>query len=486
MVKCMSIWNKKTKKRNITKLNKDIETDILIIGAGLTGLNTAYFLKKENVTIVDANEVGYGVTLNSTAKINYLQERIYTKIKNTSGINKAKLYLISQRYGMNKLKEIIEKENIKCDLEKVPSYVFASTKKEINNLEKEILFLKDNDIYVEESKLPLKIPSYKSYKVLDTYIFNPIKYLESMYNILIEKNIKIYEKSKVTKVKKEKDYYICNCNNHKIKAKKIVLACHYPYFLYPLFLPLKAYIEKSYIIVSKIKEYKKFTCISSSNPTYSCRFYKDGEDIYQISLGESHDTNYKQQDIYHFNKVKEQFKLKEEDIIASYSNVDIITPDHMPYIGKIKDNMYIGTCYNTWGMTNSILSAKIISDLILKKDNEYLNAFNPNRINLKIILMSFLIAYGETKSYIGTKIYKNKNWYNKNIKFYKKNGKPVACYIDESGKEHKVYNKCPHLGCSLIFNEEEKTWDCPCHSSRFNIDGDCIKGPSNYNIKYKE
>lgn len=486
MVKYMSIWNKKTKKRNITKLDKDIDTDILIIGAGLTGLNTAYFLKDKNITIVDANVIGHGVTLNSTAKINYFQERIYTKIKDSVGIYKAKLYLISQKYGMNLLKEIIEKERIKCDLEKVPSYVFASTKKEINNLEKEVTFLKDNDISVEESKLPLKIPSYKSYKVLDTYIFNPIKYLESMYNILIKRNINIYEKSKVTRIEKEKDYYICKCNNHKIKANKIVFACHYPYFIYPFFLPLKAYIEKSYIIVSKVKEYKKFTCISSSYPTYSCRFYKDGEDIYQISLGESHDTNYKQKDIYHFNKVKEIFKIKEKDIIESYSNVDLITPDHMPYIGKINDNMYIGTGYNTWGMTNSVLGAKIISDIILEKENKFTSIFNPNRINLKIILMSLIIAYGELKSFLGTKINKNKKWYNQNIKIYKKNGKTIACYIDESGKEHKIYNKCPHLGCSLIFNEEEKTWDCPCHSSRFNIDGECIKGPSNYDIKYKE
>ena len=100
--------------------------------------------------------------------------------------------------------------------------------------------------------------------------------------------------------------------------------------------------------------------------------------------------------------------------------------------------------------------------------------------------MSLIIAYGELKSFLGTKINKNKKWYNKNIKFYKKNGKNIACYIDELGKEHKIYNKCPHLGCSLIFNEEEKTWDCPCHSSRFNLDGECIKGPSNYDIKYKE
>ena len=85
-----------------------------------------------------------------------------------------------------------------------------------------------------------------------------------------------------------------------------------------------------------------------------------------------------------------------------------------------------------------------------------------------------------------TKINKQKSWYSNNVKFEKRNGKNVAIYIDENKKEHIVYNLCPHLKCSLMFNEVEKTWDCPCHGSRFDIDGKCIEGPSNYDITYKE
>ena len=168
------------------------------------------------------------------------------------------------------------------------------------------------------------------------------------------------------KIQKQDDYYICYSEKYKIKAKKVILACHYPYFIIPFLLPFKSYIEKSYIVVSKVKKDGNFTCISSSSPTYSCRFYQDGNDIYQISLAESHNTSVKQNDIYHFKRVKEIFNLKEKDIIMSYSNTDVITTDHMPYIGLLKDNMYIACGYNTWGMTNSVLAAKIISDMILE------------------------------------------------------------------------------------------------------------------------
>ncbi len=483
----MSIWNKKEIVTENEYLKEDINVDVIIIGAGITGMTTAYYLKDyKSICVVDSGNIGHGVTLNTTAKINYFQERVYTKIANITSENKAVEYLNSQRYAIENLKNIIETEKIDCDFKQVPSFVFANTKSEVEPLKKEIEFLRKNNIDVIEKDLPSKITSYKSYCVSDTYTFNPIKYLQGIYNILKEKNIYLYENTRIFKVEKSDDEYICYSSKYHINAKKVVFACQYPFFISPFLLPLKSYIEKSYIIVSKVKKNGGFTCISSSSPTYSCRFYEDEGKIYQISLAESHNTAFKQNDSYHFKRVKEIFKLHDEDIIMSYSNTDIITTDHMPYIGKLKENMYIGSGYNTWGMTNGILASKVISDMILNKDNEYKDSFIPNRINLSNFIKLPLIVFSEAKSYIGPKIEKNKYWYSDNLKFIKKGGKSLAVYRDEKGTEHIVYNKCPHFGCSLLFNEKEKTWDCPCHSSRFDIDGRCIKGPSNYDISYKK
>ena len=263
------------------------------------------------------------------------------------------------------------------------------------------------------------------------------------------------------------------------------MATSYPYFIKPLFLPFRSSIEKSYIIVSKVKKDLGFTCISSTNPTYSCRFYSDKNNIYQISLSESHNTSVSQNDKYHFNRVKEIFNLNENDIVMKYSNTDIMSTDNIPYIGKIDENIYIATAYNTWGMTNSVIGAKIITDIINNNSNEYVDLFNPKRINKSNIIKFPLILFYSIKSLLGAKINKNKVWY-KNVKFKNENGKCLAIYKDNNGFNHIIHNKCPHMGCSLIFNEQEKTWDCPCHSSRFDIDGKCIKGPSNYDITYKK
>ena len=482
----MSVWNKKEEKRKINELNKNIETDILIIGAGITGMTTAYFLKEKNICVVDANRIGQGATLNTTAKINYFQERIYTKISNIRNNGISTRYLKAQLEAIQRVKEIIESNNIDCDFKQVPSYVFANTLSEVEPLKKEVEFLRKQKIDVKERKLPSKITQYSSYCVDDTYIFNPIKYLNGIYNILKENNVNIFENSKILKIEKLDDYYICHGEKYNIKAKKVVIATHYPYFILPLLLPLKSHIEKSYIVVSRVKEDGKFTCISSGSPTYSCRFYKDKDNIYQISLAESHNTSVKQNDSYHFKRVKEIFGLKDKDIVMTYSNVDIMTPDHMAYIGRLKDELYIGVGYNTWGMTNGVLASSIISDMILNKKNEYVEIFNPNRINLSNIISLPSIILSQTKSFFGPKINKNKSWYSDRIKFINKNGKSLAIYKDENGFKHVIHNKCPHFGCSLIFNEEEKTWDCPCHSSRFDIDGKCNKEPSNYDISYKE
>lgn len=483
----MSIWNKKEIKTDNDKLQKNLDTDILIIGAGITGMTTAYYLRNQkSVCVVDANIIGHGVTLNTTAKINYFQQTIYTDISTSINDEAAAKYLKSQLYAINSIKEIIESENISCDFKKVPSFVFANKESEINKLNKEVFFLKKNGINVVKKDLPKKITSYVSYCVNDTYIFNPIKYIEKIYNILKKSGVHIYENTKITKIKKDGNSYICYGANYTITAKKVVIATHYPYFLYPLFLPIKSHIEKSYIIVSRVKEDGNFTCISSSTPTYSCRFYNDGKNIYQISLAESHNTAFKQNDSYHFKRVKEIFNLKESEIVMSYTNVDIMTSDHLPYIGLLKENMYIACGYNTWGMTNGVLASKIISDMILNIENKYKSIFNPKRLNLSNITNLPYILFSQTKSFIGPKINKNKAWYKNNITFFNKDGKTLATYKDKNGFKHTIYNKCPHLGCSLIFNEKEQTWDCPCHSSRFNIDGKCIKGPSLYDISYNK
>ena len=161
-----------------------------------------------------------------------------------------------------------------------------------------------------------------------------------------------------------------------------------------------------------------------------------------------------------------------------WSNIDIITNDGLPYIGRLKDNMLIGTGYNTWGLANGVLAGKILADIIIGDNNEYINLFNPNRLNMSQVTGYFVNSIKNLQGYFNG-IIKKDNY----IVYKKVNGIKVMEYNDNR-KKYVVRRKCPHLGCNLVFNKVEKTWDCPCHGSRFDIVGKCISGPANEDIGY--
>jgi len=312
MVINVSIWKDFEYDKKV--LDCDKKVDILIIGGGLTGLTCAYNLRDKDVCVVEARSIGSGVTKNTTAKITYLQGVVYTKIKSTRGKDNAKVYLDSQLKAINEYKNIIEKENIDCDFTQVSSYVFANKCSEVSKVKKEMNFLRDAGIDAVKEDLYSDVKSFFSFKVNDTYVFNPLKFLKGIYDILTKSDIPVYENTKVYSVKKDNNVYVCDCGDYIIKAKRVVFGTGYPYFLFPLMLPFKSYIEKSYICVRKVLDFKDFSCISSSNPIYSTRFYKDNDEVFQICLGSSHNTSVKQNDKENFRKVKDMFNIKDDEV----------------------------------------------------------------------------------------------------------------------------------------------------------------------------
>lgn len=481
-----SIWLEGIK-RNIEKpLKEDIEVDVLIIGGGITGVSCAYQLKDSHlkVCLVERNKIGLGVTSKTTAKLNYLQETIYSTIEENYSYEEAALYLKAQRYAIKMIKDIVQKEKIDCNFEKVSSYVFTDKKQEIKNIMKEKSILSSLGQKVEVNKeIPFPLKSVYSIHVNDTATFHPLKYVYALVNLLKGK-ISIYENTEIYNIKRKKSFYICYTKDHQIKAKYVILACHYPFFLFPYFMPIKTYPEKSYIIASKIEEYKKNTLITSTTPTKSLRYYKEKEN-YLIYLSNSHPSCDHVDTIHSFSSIMNEAKEMNRSISYLWSNEDLITFDHLPLIGTIKENLFLATGYNTWGMTNATIASYILKNAILGQNTEYDFLFNPLRKNGKSKRKSYTKnMIKNAKGYIENKVKVAKPWYPSTLTFKKIHGKKVAIYEDE--KKHMVYTKCPHMGCELIFNEIEKTWDCPCHASRFDLDGNCIKGPSLYNISYKK
>ena len=469
-----SIWLN-NKDFSCQKLNQDMEVDVLIVGGGIAGLSTLFELKDSNLKtiLVEKNLCGHGVTSRSTAKVTFLQNQIVNILKNSS--QNASLYLASQIDAIKRIKEIIVKHHIDCDFKEVASYLFTNKKENVSKIEDIYQFLNSNQISVEKTKLK-ELDNILALKVDHTYTFHPLKYICYLKNNM--KN-RIYENSKVDKIDKIDGFYFTTVNQHIIKSKYIVLAAHYPYFLMPFFLPLKSHVETSFMGAKEVENTREISAINIDKPCESIRYYQDKNKNYVIYLYQSFAS-------CNVGNIKKNFDAlnHNKDFQYLWSNKDVITNDYLPYIGSVDQDgtFLVATGFNTWGMTNGCLSGMVLADLILKRKNPYIKLFSLNRaLNLNQVLRFPIDTCCNIKAFL---VSTKNNVNNRQVIYKKIDGEKVAIYKDEDG-EHIVLNKCPHMKCGIVFNPVEKTWDCLCHGSRFTIDGDCIEGPSNFDIRFK-
>ena len=405
IIKYYSIWKENVKKNSFDKLSSNKKCDVLIIGGGITGISSAYQLinKGLNVILVKRNEIGGGITSRTTGKLTYLQDLIYSTLNNKYSYDIAYKYLNSQMDAINIVKNVILENNIDCNLDCQDSFLFTNNKDNISKIEEEKKVLERMGVVVnDKDKINLNIPYCYGISVSDTYYFHPVKYIQSLASICFNNGIEIYEHTKVMDIKKREEYYECILEECKVYAKNVILASHYPYFIKPFLFPIKAHIEKSYILADKVSDYINISGISIDKDITSFRYYKD-KDNYLIYLYGTHNLAYKFNYKSNFDRLINSFNINNRNIKYIWSNTDIVTSDGLPYIGKISDNLYIGTGYNGWGMTNGTIAGMILSDLILGRENKYASLFDPLRKSIYNIAV-FGNVFNSMKPFIQNKV----------------------------------------------------------------------------------
>lgn len=457
--------------------------DIIIIGSGMVGTMSAYFLKDSNkkILLLDKNKDEKNATAKSTGKISYLQKDIYQKLEKYHNKETSRNYFNSQYEAMERLVGIIKKEKISCGLKQVDTYLFTKDEKKEEKIEKEKKILENFGVEcISTNTLPIPYKIHSAFYVKDNYVFYPFEFLKQIRKIVAKKVI-IKDSTLVTDIKKRKDCYLVISDKGNYKAKKVIVATHYPFFFIKDLIPLRSYVKQEYITTGKIDKDYNFSAINIEKETESIRV--DHHRLFYI--GKSMKCTDKKWNTASIKEnedlVSTHFQLNE---ITSYMNQDLITNDFLPFIGSVdqdQNDLLIASGFNAWGMTNGVLAAMILTDIITGKDNKYENLFRVKRISLIGILQMMMNGLLEAKAYI-------KNIFYQPHKIYKvkMNGKSYYLYVDENHQRHYIETKCPHLKCNLIFNQEEKTWDCPCHGSRFDIDGNLLESPSKKNIGKEE
>lgn len=488
----LSLWLKNGGMDNFDILKNDESCDALIVGAGIAGITTAYLLSKLglNIILIDKSTPLNLTTGNTTAKFTFQHDITYSKIIKNYGIEEAKLYYEAQIEAMDFAEGLIVKNNIQCDFHKTYAMIYAETKSELKEITEEYEAYKELNIPCEiVEKLPYGIEGVGGLKVYDQFVVNPVKYLTFLLDEIQKRNVKIFKDANAVDTIVGENYTtVILESGNKITTKKLVVATGYPYFdaggLF--FTRLEPY--RSYLAAFSGATNEDGMLITNSSSPYSMRFSNTDGINYLLVGGRGHKVGQEDSAIKSYEDLiafaKKYFNLNKVDY--RWSAQDYETLDKIPYIGHITSkysDIYVATGFRKWGMTNGTFSAILLSSLINGRESKYEELFNPSRGEVRENLGKLMnVNLNVSKELIKGKVSKDEikleDIKNDEGGIIKYNGKRTGAYKDKQGKLYLVDSTCTHLGCELEYNNAERTFDCPCHGSRFTYEGKVIEGPA--------
>lgn len=502
-----SFWTASTPPIIFEKLKKNVETDILIIGGGISGLTTAYCLLKagREIILVEDGYIGSGETVRTTAHITCALDNRYFELEKIFGKEKATLAANSHMEAIRWIANTIKHENIDCNFKTVPGYLFLSASDTKETLVKEYSATKNAGLLTEmleqvpavaseDGKWCLKFPEQAQFHIM--------KYIEGLSDSIIEMGGKIYTESKAEAISKEG----VKANGFEIKAKHIVVATNTPVNDWVV-MHTKQWAYRTYVIAAKIPKgtlpYALWWDTGDKNSKWIVTPYHyvrleefDSTHDLLISGGEDHkvgqadDENIPEEERYTklIAWTKKRFPVM-ENVEYKWSGQVMEPIDSMAFIGKNPgdENSYIITGDSGNGITHGTLGGIILTDIINGKENPWVDLYNPSRITLK--------TTGEYLREAGNMVAQYADWITAGGIKDTNDLKPgqggiissgmtkIAAYRDEQNNLHSCTAVCPHLGAILQWNAEEKSFDCPAHGSRFTTDGKAINGPATSDLK---
>ncbi len=455
-----SLWLAGVEKLSLNKLSTSLNCDVCVVGGGLTGIYTAYLLAKKglNVVLLEGNSsVGIATTGHSTGKLTPQHDAIFAKLIKTFSEEEARTYYDANVNAINNALQ-----NISIDVsQKVDSYLYATTEQGKKQLDEEIeaykrLKLPGNE--TTETELPFDVLS--SIKLSNTSQIHPTNFALHYAKLAIKEGANIYVNSRVTKVViDEKTVYVDD--ELEVSYNNLVLATHYPIEAVKGLQIAKLSIERSYLTATRTTELLKGQYLSVDTPSRTIRTALINNQPYFIYGGSSHKAGTIEETHSYYetlqNEVVSKFDLPEPEFLWSAQDPD--TADSIPYVGPITDNesnVYIATGYRKWGLSNSLVAGEIISSAITKEKHAASDIYNPSRNQFGITMLRMLNLIGFTVANL------------------------ADGYLTRMDAP-----KCTHLGCRTRWNDGDETWDCPCHGSRFDKNGNVIEGPAVYPLDLK-
>lgn len=489
-----SLWRKTSEFPRFPPLRGLAEADVAVIGAGITGITAAYLLMKEGYSVIlaEMGELLHGTTGHTTAKITAQHGLIYDSLIAHFGEEQARLYYEANAEALQFISSFAAEHQIECDMVQEDAYLYAETDEELKKLTKEWAAYEKLGIpgnWQETLQLPFAVKG--AIRLPDQARFHPLRYLQFMLNELVQGGAAIYEHTMVgEKVEKKAGRLVLHTENgDTIKCTHAVSASHFPFYDGGALYFSRLHAERSYIVaIEPETPFAGGMYINCGNPVRSLRAASwNGRPLVLVG-GEGHKTGQNECTIKNYEAL-ESFGASLSGIKSipfRWSAQDLVTLDHVPYIGQAtKDDpeILIATGFAKWGMTTGTLAAHMIRDRITKRDNRYAKLFAPQRFKTDPSLKNLIVQNaGVAAEFVAGKVgmihKKTEELQPDEGAIVKHQGKRAGAYKDKDGKLFIVDATCTHMGCEVEWNAAERSWDCPCHGSRFNTLGEVIEGPA--------
>ena len=476
----------------------NFHADVAVVGGGIAGLTAAVLLKRagKTVAVIEADRIAADVTGHTTAKLTSLHHLCYRRLLDDFDRRRAQQYADANQAAIGLVEALAVEHGIDCDLVRRPAYTYAQSPKGREQVQDEVdaaLELGLPAHFVED--VPLPIHGEGAVRFDDQAQFHPRSYLLGLAKTIPGGGSAIFERTRALDITEGEPISV-RTTTGTVHADDVVMASHFPFHDRPGMYFARMHQSTSYVLgVTLGEQFPDGMFINVEEPTRSLRSQPTADGELVLVSGEGHragqggDTRHRYRALQRFAEAL--YHLRE--VRYRWMTQDTVTVDNVPYIGRLAretPHLWVATGFKKWGMTHGTVAGRLLSDLILERENPWEEVFDPGRFRPTASAGEIFSQQANVAAEFVSGLIPSRGDDPATLRpgqgaVMTVKGKRLAVFRDEGGELRAHDPACRHMGCSVVWNPAERTWDCPCHGSRYGSNGEVIHGPAAYDLEKK-
>jgi glycine/D-amino acid oxidase-like deaminating enzyme/nitrite reductase/ring-hydroxylating ferredoxin subunit len=484
-----SLWRATNSAPAFESLREGLHVDVAVIGAGITGLTAALLLAERgrSVAVLEKETIAAGETGNTTAHLTVAVDARYHYIRRKYGLEEARLVAEAGLASIGKIADLVQRYSIDCRFQRVPGYLYTEKRKRVAELKSEAAAAREAGLDAQwTTEVPLPFSTRGAVLWPNQAQFHPGLYLSALASHAAKAGARIFERTLVTGIEDGQPCVI-ETGNGRVTAGAVFMATNVPIAGFTNVHTLAAAYRSYAMAFAETGPHPEGLFWDTADPYHYTRWQDTDEGTYLIVGGEDHRVG-EEEDTEGCFATLESYASEyfgSRPLRYRWSGQIIEPHGGLPLIGG-SGNLYISTAYSGQGMTFGTLGAMIVTDLVTGVSNRWAELFDPKHMRPSATTREFItenlhfpghliadrLAGQDVEAKSANEVSAGEG------RIIKVEGRKLAAYRDNAGSLHCVSPVCPHLKCDVAWNGAEKTWDCPCHGSRFTPDGEVLNGPA--------